>query len=70
MNRHAMIAAGKVSFRTCLRAAYLPGSYILELAQAVYPSLSASGEPRTFTEAFEHWLLCEILAAIGGHSML
>jgi hypothetical protein len=65
-----MLAAGKISFRTCSRTVRLPGSYILELAQASYPVLSVSGGPRTFTEAFDHWFLCEILAALGGHSML
>ena len=65
-----MLAAGKISFRTCPRSVHLPGSYILGLAQASYPALSVSGEPRTFAEAFDHWFLCEILAAIGGHSML
>lgn len=64
-----MLAAGKISFRTCSRSVRLPGSYILGLAQASY-SLSVSGEPRTFVEAFDHWFLCEILTAIGGHSML
>ncbi len=65
-----MIAAGKVSFRTCMRSARLPGSYVLRLAQGSYPSSSDSGEPHTFTDAFDHWFLCEILTAIGGHSML
>ena len=69
-NRQAMLAAGKISFRTCMKLARLPGSYILGLTHASYPSLSALGEPRTFSEAFGHWFLCEILAAIGGHSML
>jgi len=65
-----MLAEGKVSFHTCLRAARLPGSYILGLAQLSYPSTAAAGEPHSFTQAFEHWFLCEILTAIGGHSML
>jgi hypothetical protein len=69
-NRQIMVAAGKVSFRTCARAARLPGSYVLGLAQKSYPSLSVSGEPHTFADAFSHWFLCEILAAIGGHTML
>ena len=69
-NRQAMLGAGKFSFRTCLKSARLPGSYILGLAHAPYPSLSASGKPQSFSEAFNHWFLCEILAAIGGHSML
>jgi len=39
-----MLAEGKVSFHTCLRAARLPGSYILGLAQLSYPSTAAAGE--------------------------
>lgn len=62
-----MVAAGKISFRTCMKSAHLPGSYLLGLAQSPYPSLS---EPHNFSEAFDHWFLCEILTAIGGHSML
>ncbi len=62
-----MVSQGKISFRTCMREARLPGSYILKLARAVYPS---STEPHTFQEAFEHWFLCEIITAIGGHTML
>jgi len=69
-HRNIMLAEGKVSFRTCLRSAHLPGTHILRLAHSSYPSLSAGGEPQTFVQAFDHWLLCEILAAIGGHSML
>jgi hypothetical protein len=65
-----MITEGKISFHTCARSAHLPGPYILELARKSYPAVSASGEPRTFAEAFEHWFLCEILTAIGGHTML
>jgi hypothetical protein len=60
-----MSTVSKISFCTCLRSVYLPGSYIMGLAQAPYPTVSASGEPQTFTTAFNHWFLCEILAAIG-----
>jgi len=65
-----MLGAGKISFRTCAKAVRLPGSYILQLAQASHPAVSTSGEPRSFIEAFDHWFLCEILTALGGHSML
>ncbi len=68
--RQAMLTAGKISFHTCSRAVHLPGSYILRLVQALYPAGSTSGKPHSFTEAFNHWFLCEILTAIGGHSML
>ena len=66
--RTIMLAAGKISFRTCPRTVKMPGSYILKLARYAYPS--SSGEPQTFAQAFDHWFLCEILSGIGGHSML
>jgi hypothetical protein len=64
-----MAAHGKVSFRTCIRAVRLPLPYIHMLATASYPPLSSS-VPQNFQQAFDHWLLCEILGGIGGISML
>jgi len=64
-----MAAQGKISFRTCLQAARLPASHILSLATSVYPPTS-SFAPQNFQQAFDHWLLCELLNGIGGISML
>lgn len=67
--RQTMLAAGKISFRTCTTTARMPASYILLLARASYPPIP-SDEPQSFHEAFDYWLLCELLCAIGGHNML
>ena len=65
---HVLAAQGKICFRTCFQRALLPVSYVLGLASVTYPA--PGGEPRTFREAVDHWLLCEFLCAIGSHSML
>ena len=64
-----MMDQGRISFQTCSRTARFPAKYITVLAQASYPPVSG-GEPATFDDAFDHWLLCELLNAIGGHSIL
>ena len=43
-------------------------SYVLTLTSAAYPG--PGGEPKTFRDAVDHWLLCKILSAIGSHSMM
>ena len=63
-----LAAQGKISFRTCFQKALLPLSYVLTLASAAYPD--PGGEPKTFRDAVDHWLFCEILSAIGSHSMM
>lgn len=68
--RGMMLANGKISFRTCMSHVRLPASYIITLTSRTYPSISNSGGPPTFREAFNFWFLTEILSAIGGHSML
>ena len=68
--RGMMLANGKISFRTCMSHVRLPSSYIIALTSSAYPSIPNSGGPSTFREAFDFWLLTEILSAIGGHSML
>jgi len=64
-----MAANGKISFRTCFAAVRLPAAYITQLARDTYPSVQPSG-PQSFKEAFDFWFLCEVLNAIGGHTML
>ena len=59
----------RISFRTCSRTARFPVKHITRLAQASYPPV-AGEEPASFDDAFDHWLLCELLNAIGGHSIL
>ncbi|KAF8057836.1 hypothetical protein FPV67DRAFT_1429869 [Lyophyllum atratum] len=65
--RAMMVSQGKISFRTCLRTARLPGSHILKLVRADYPD-PENPEIETFQKAFDHWFLCEILNVIGRHS--
>ena len=65
-----MLANGKISFRTCMSHVRLPASYIIALTNRTYPSISNSGGPSTFREAFNFWFLTEILSAFGGHNML
>ena len=53
-----MMGQGRISFQTCSRTARFPAKHITELAQASYlPVLG--GEPASFDDAFDHWLLCD-----------
>jgi hypothetical protein len=65
-NWAAMINQGKISFRTCFQTAHIPASHVLFLASRAYPSAEAA----SFRDAFDHWMLCEMLSAIGGHTMM
>lgn len=64
-SRPAMIAHGKICFRTCYQRAALPWSYIIRLAEQVYPT----ADYKDFESAFTQWLICEILNAIGNHTI-
>ena len=66
-DRPAMLASGKICFRTCLKEARLPLSWLVKLAGHQY---SGDAEPSSFHAAVHHWLLCECLNAIGSHSIL
>lgn len=59
-----MVAEGKISFHTCLSKAVLLNSQILRLTRLAVDTNSS------FTEMFDHWLLCECLAAIGGRTVM
>lgn len=61
-----MLADGKVCFRTCLSKAIIPASYILRLSEAQYPSDLFE----CFQDAFDHWMLCEILNGIASHTII
>jgi len=56
---------GIISARTCFRSVFVPAIYIRKLLQATYPD----GERLSFKIAFEHWLLVELLNAVGGLSL-
>lgn len=65
-NKTAMAAEGKIDIKTCISKGLAPASYLIRLAGQQY---TASGpELRSFFDAFDHWLLCEILNAIGNHT--
>lgn len=66
-DRPAMLANGKICFKTCLKEARVPLSWLVKLAGIPY---STNMEPSSFSAAVHHWLLCECLNAIGSHSIL
>lgn len=64
--RAGMMAEGKICFRTCFSQARIPMSYIQRLMGA---SHSPDREPHSAHDAIEHWLLYELLSAIGSHTI-
>lgn len=62
-----MASEGKILYASCFQTVWIPISYVLKLVEARYPD--PSGEPRTFIEAVHHWLLCEVLNAVGSHTI-
>ncbi|KAJ7613052.1 hypothetical protein FB45DRAFT_842981 [Roridomyces roridus] len=71
--RQAGMKFGQISYRTCFRIARIPVVHLIDLCSRSYPTIDADGnetEPRTLEQAIKHWLFIEILAGIGGHSMI
>jgi hypothetical protein len=62
----SMMHLGKVSFKTCYQSAHIPASYVIKLASKDYANDTMPG---SFCEALDHWFLCEILSAIGNHTV-
>ncbi|KAK7439976.1 hypothetical protein VKT23_017229 [Stygiomarasmius scandens] len=62
--RQIYLEEGKISFRTCSMVVRVPGMYIKNLIDQCHAD-NVSVLPR-----LHHWLLCEVLNAIGKHSML
>ncbi|TDL14092.1 hypothetical protein BD410DRAFT_846356 [Rickenella mellea] len=60
VTRRLMISQGKFSFRTCFRRACIPSSFIINLAAATY---SDESEPRSFRDAFDHWLAAGFISS-------
>jgi len=58
-----MIAEGKLCFCTCPKEVRIPAPYLQKLA-------AGAVDAEAFQKVFDHWLLCEILNGIGGHSIL
>ena len=67
-NRDGMIRQGKVAFRTCFHLALIPASYVIQLANQAYSTTGS--QPFSFRDAFDHWILCETLNAIGNHTVM
>ena len=65
----ALMSQGVISFKTCSRNVQVPAPYIVYLAGQQYPPGQGT-EPRDFTQAFENWVLCQILTATGSHTTL
>jgi hypothetical protein len=57
---------GTIAFRTCFRSVRFPPAHVARLALAHY---SPGTEPTSFSKALHHWLLVEILGAIGSHTI-
>ena len=64
-----MMSQGRISFCTCFCTARLHAKYITGLTQASYTPIPGE-ESALFDNAFDHWLLCKLLNAISGHSIL
>lgn len=67
-SREAMIREGKINFKTCYSKVLIPASYFVRLAFAQRSACNVSG-PTNFCDAVDSWLLCEVLNAIGNHTM-
>lgn len=65
--REVMMREGTICFQTCTKQVKVPLPYLEKLADATY---AAETEPASFQAAFDHWFLCELLNAIGNHSIL
>ena len=61
-----MGAMGTIAFHTCFRAVRFPPTHVAQLALAHY---HPGSQPASFTKALHHWLLVEILSAIGSHTI-
>ncbi|KAJ7181278.1 hypothetical protein C8R46DRAFT_885532 [Mycena filopes] len=71
--RQVSMANGTVIFRSCLRSARIPLSYLIDLHRASYPAIDEAGNPTaplTLEDAIDDWLLTEILGSIGDLSIL
>lgn len=64
----AMMAQGTWAFTTCGKQVYVPAPFLVQLASAQYPG--PNGEPKDFHAAFDSWVQCQTLVAIGQHSIL
>ncbi|EMD30815.1 hypothetical protein CERSUDRAFT_78597 [Gelatoporia subvermispora B] len=68
-SREHCIKNGNILIRTCFRKAIIFMSFITSLAEAEYSPL-VSDTPGTFFEAFDSWLLRELLLSIGNYGLM
>ena len=69
----AFMKQGLICFRTCFRIACIPVIHLADICSQSYPARDAEGnaiEPFTLKDAIDNWLLLQILAGIGRHSIL
>jgi len=67
--RQAMAAEGKIVFKTCVKQANIPITFLKRLVNQSYPT-SGTKPFLSFEQAFDHWLLCELISSIGNHTIL
>ncbi|KAF8174836.1 hypothetical protein K438DRAFT_1980028 [Mycena galopus ATCC 62051] len=73
IQRETGMANGTIVFRSCVRSARIPLSFLIGLHHTSYPALDDSGMPTpplTLQDAIDDWLLTEILGSIGDFSIL
>lgn len=65
--RRGHLDAGTCAFKTCSRFMRIPASYLISLLKAEY---TGSVEPRDAKTAVHHWLLVQMLDAIGSYTIV
>jgi len=66
-DRRQHILSGSCAFKTCSRSLRIPASYFISLLRATYDPSTELKDART---AVHHWLLVQILDAIGNYNTL
>ncbi len=65
--RQGMVDHGKLSFRTCAAEVRLPCEFLVRLLRNPFSIYHTTA---TRKQALHHWLLTELLTAVGGHTMI
>ena len=72
-SRAVFMQKGVICFHTCFRVARIPIVHLVELCAQTYPAHNDEGhatEPFSLQQAIDNWLMLQILAGIGRHSIL
>ena len=67
--QQAMAAEGKIVFKTCIKQANIPITFLKRLVNQSYPT-SGTKPFLSFEQAFDHWLLCELISSIRNYTIL